>query len=109
ESDEIKPKIIPIDPSDRCSFNLNRHTTALKREAQPQIEAWLNRMVTLDTHPRLRQICHNTLSHTFSTEIIKNKPGRYASIGTEHKCSAFRFGEPRVWYCSHYDLRSQND
>jgi hypothetical protein len=35
ESDEIQPKIIPINPSNRRSFNLYRHAIVLKREAQP--------------------------------------------------------------------------
>jgi hypothetical protein len=51
EPDEIQTKIIPINPSNRRSFNLYRRAMVLEREAQPQIETRLNRMVALDTHP----------------------------------------------------------
>jgi hypothetical protein len=51
EPDEIQTKIIPINPSNRRSFNLYRRAIVLEREAQPQIETRLNCMVALDTHP----------------------------------------------------------
>jgi hypothetical protein len=63
-------------------------------------------MVTLDPHPQLRQIGHDTLPDTFPTEIMENKPGRYATIGTEHKSSAFRLGETRLRCYGHHYLRS---
>ena len=71
-TNKIQPKIISIHPPDRRSFNFYRRAIVRKRDAQCQIEAWLNRMVTLDTHPRLRQIGHDTFPDTFPTEIIEN-------------------------------------
>lgn len=62
-------------------------------------------MFTLNTHPQLRQIGHNTLPDTFPTEIIENTPGRYATIGTKNKSSAFRLRETRLRCYGHDYLR----
>lgn len=51
DEDKIQPKIIPIHPLDRRSFNLYRRAIIRERDAQCQIEARLNCMVTLNTHP----------------------------------------------------------
>jgi hypothetical protein len=54
----------------------------------------------------LRQVGHNTFPNTFPAEIIENEPGRYATIGTEHKSSGPRLGGTRLRCFGHHYLRS---
>jgi hypothetical protein len=59
-------------------------------------------MLSSNTHTGLRQIGHDTLSHTFPAEIIENTLSRYATIGAEHESAAFRLGGISFGYISHH-------
>jgi hypothetical protein len=53
ELGKVQAEIVSVHPPNRCSFNFYRRAIVCKRNAQRQIEAWLNRVVALDTHSRL--------------------------------------------------------
>ena len=106
EVDEMQAEIISVHPPNRRSFNFNRRAIVCKRNPQYQIGTRLNRMITLYPHTCLGQIGCYTFPHTFPTEIIENKPGRYATIGAEHKSGGSRLKRARVRCDSHLFLRS---